>query len=412
MEISQKIIVDFGNLNIKYGTSDMDSPLTFQSSIQNNEYELDHFEKIINLSLEKLKMNSEENTLILVEKNENPYPDYYRKTEILFESFNFNSVHIGNHSLSCLYENGKTSGMIIDIGYKYTSISPFNEGYIIPKSSYRFKEIGSKDLQDSLNPLFNPDKDFKGIQYQILWSLEKCQKINQIILSGGVSLNENIIQKLSKELEALNIKIDIIKSNNPIYSSWNGTRMISNFSNFSEMLISRDEYEENGTTYIPAKITDKIYSKNDLYDENDPINIERKLNLFIENGEFNNFKSLIEYNKELINNRNIYGQISYYRKMRGTYYTSYKRNLKSNYMNGIFTDGDKLSTLDLAMIWNQEEIVNYLLNNNVKLDNLRYLSDVPHEIEYNLLFKKVQSFIPLFNRNLFINNLKDIHFDY
>jgi actin-related protein len=81
---------------------------------------------------------------------EAPFASYKNReemAEILFEKLGVGSLYITNTSTLALYANGKTTGVVVDIGYQTTSFVPVYEGFVLNHAVSKV-DTGGKDLTD------------------------------------------------------------------------------------------------------------------------------------------------------------------------------------------------------------------------------------------------------------------------
>lgn len=77
-----------------------------------------------------------------------------------------------------------------------------------------------------------------------------------IILSGGTTMYQGIAERLTKEVTALapsSMKIKVIAPPERRFSVWIGGSILSGLSSFSNMWISKAEYEECGSAIVHRK---------------------------------------------------------------------------------------------------------------------------------------------------------------
>jgi actin-related protein len=92
---------------------------------------------------------------------EAPFADYNNRgkmAEILFEHLHVEQLYITNTSTLALYANGKTTGVVVDIGYQTTSCVPIYEGFVLNHAVSKV-EIGGADLTEYLCQLINNNKE-------------------------------------------------------------------------------------------------------------------------------------------------------------------------------------------------------------------------------------------------------------
>lgn len=88
--------------------------------------------------------------------------DRERLAQILFENFNVNSYFVSDAAVSSLYSVGKTSGIVVDVGYEKTDISAVADGMTQPSSSYRL-HMGGRQMTERLKTLLRE----KGVDISV-----------------------------------------------------------------------------------------------------------------------------------------------------------------------------------------------------------------------------------------------------
>ena len=98
---------------------------------------------------------------------EAPFAKYSNKKEMaqsLFEKLNIESLYITNTSTLSLYANGKTTGIVVDIGYQTTSCVPIYEGFVLNHAVGK-ADMGGEELNNYFIKLINEDKENNKKQY-------------------------------------------------------------------------------------------------------------------------------------------------------------------------------------------------------------------------------------------------------
>jgi actin-related protein len=93
--------------------------------------------------------------------SEAPFASYENRgkmAEILFEHLNVDCLYITNTSTLALYANGKTTGIVVDIGYQTTSCVPIYEGFVLNHAVGKV-DMGGSDITDFFCDLINSNKD-------------------------------------------------------------------------------------------------------------------------------------------------------------------------------------------------------------------------------------------------------------
>jgi actin-related protein len=113
--------------------------------------------------------------------------------------------------------------------------------------------------------LFKPSfigSEIPGVHETTFNSIQKCDidirkdLYQNIVLSGGSSMYEGIVQRLSDEVQKLAPKNAKIKVNAPAerkFSVWIGGSILSSLSTFQNMWITKDEYDDAGATIVHRK---------------------------------------------------------------------------------------------------------------------------------------------------------------
>lgn len=101
-----------------------------------------------------------------------------------------------------------------------------------------------------------------GIHEIIHESIKKCD-INlrknlyaNTLLSGGTTIFPGIEDRIQKEITSLvpsNVKIKIIAPPDRKYSVWLGGSILASMSTFQKIWISKNEYDENGSSIVHRK---------------------------------------------------------------------------------------------------------------------------------------------------------------
>ena len=115
--------------------------------------------------------------------------------------------------------------------------------------------------------LFKPEKINKGdygIQQACCDSIQKCDDdirkdlYNTIVLSGGTSMFNGLVERFEKEIKhlapfSMEEEVRVIASPERKFYSWIGGSILSSISTFESMWITKLEYEEDGATIVHRK---------------------------------------------------------------------------------------------------------------------------------------------------------------
>jgi len=83
-----------------------------------------------------------------------PYEDKLKMAEALFEYLNVENLYMTNTSTLALYANGRTTGIVVDIGYEMTSCVPIYEGFVLNHAVTKI-EMGGYHLTQFMADLVN-----------------------------------------------------------------------------------------------------------------------------------------------------------------------------------------------------------------------------------------------------------------
>lgn len=114
--------------------------------------------------------------------SESPFAPYSSKLEmarVLFEELNVERLYITNTSTLALYANGRTTGIVVDVGHKMTSCVPIYEGFVLNHAVNKI-ELGGYHLTNYLSTLINsnlPEDQHFVNQNQISMINELKEKI-------------------------------------------------------------------------------------------------------------------------------------------------------------------------------------------------------------------------------------------
>jgi len=111
----------------------------------------DDVEKLWDYGFSKeLRVNPEEHAVLHTEAPLNPKSNREKMTQIMFETFKSPQYYVANSAVLALYASGRTTGIVMDSGYRVTHTVPVFEGYALPHAIRR-SDLGGADMTDSLN---------------------------------------------------------------------------------------------------------------------------------------------------------------------------------------------------------------------------------------------------------------------
>lgn len=105
-------------------------------------------------------------------------------------------------------------------------------------------------------------KEAGGIHKRTFDSIDKCDLdvkkdlYQNVVMSGGTTMFPGIDTRLESELKALapaSVHVKVFAPPERKYSVWIGGSILSSLSSFSQMWITKEEYDERGPSIVHEK---------------------------------------------------------------------------------------------------------------------------------------------------------------
>lgn len=118
----------------------------------------------------KLNINPRDSRILLTEPPLNPTKNREKMVELMFERYQFHSVHIAIQAVLTLYAQGLVTGLVVDSGDGVTHFCPVFDGFSLPHLTRRL-DIAGRDITRYLIKLlllrgyaFNHSADFETVR--------------------------------------------------------------------------------------------------------------------------------------------------------------------------------------------------------------------------------------------------------
>lgn len=146
----------------------------------------DLFEALLSHTLtNELRVDSRENALLFADPNHNARKPRERMTELLFEKFESPAVFLARSAVLAAYANGRTTGIVLDVGYSGTSAVPVEDGAIV-KGKYIRTTVGGCTMNAHLSAILQT----RDVALRPLWSYKR-------IITGTDGIDEDTIMRQS-----------------------------------------------------------------------------------------------------------------------------------------------------------------------------------------------------------------------
>ncbi|KAL7068623.1 actin family protein [Cryptosporidium serpentis] len=199
-------------------------------NIVNNNIQLNTqvFEHIIETSSGKygLGILINEHPILLTEQTKHNRILREKEVEILFEKFDVPALYLAKRAVLSAFAVGRSSGLVVDIGAAFTSISPVIDGYTLQKCTFEYPIAGdfldkqickylNQDKQLDIMPNFAIKKTVYKDRAPTYNSVDLSNVHNSYINYGKKEVLRNIKESICRCAE----NEELAKSNTPLATS-------------------------------------------------------------------------------------------------------------------------------------------------------------------------------------------------
>lgn len=173
----------FSALASRKDNVEITSPFNDDGLVQNWE----QFEVLLSHTLtNELRVDSRENALLFADPNHNGRKPRERITELVFEKFEAPAIYLARSAVLSALANGRTTGIVLDVGYSGTSAVPVEDGTIAKNEIIR-TATGGRHMNSVLNSVLEKH----DIRLRPIWSYKRT-------ITGVDNLDDDNVIRRSK----------------------------------------------------------------------------------------------------------------------------------------------------------------------------------------------------------------------
>ena len=146
-------------LDPKLGQMKVKNPLSRAGLVQ----DWDAIETLYESASKTLSMKPQEHSVMLSEPSQNTRALREKFTELLFEKYDVPAVFISKSSVLSCYANGRSTGLVVDVGANQSSVVPVQDGFALQKN-ITLSSVGGNVVDEYLYELLGAllEKQTKG----------------------------------------------------------------------------------------------------------------------------------------------------------------------------------------------------------------------------------------------------------
>lgn len=147
---------------------------------------------------DSLSIEASEHPVMLAEPNFNTRALRERFTELLFEKYDIPALFISKSAVLSCFANGRSSGLVIDLGATQSSVVPVQEGFVLQKNAI-YSQVGGNCLDEYFYSLLNAElKSIRHPGVRALWEVQSNNKLPDSSKSFQYQSRLRVIQQVKE----------------------------------------------------------------------------------------------------------------------------------------------------------------------------------------------------------------------
>lgn len=131
---------------------------------------------ILKYAFNELRVESDEQAIILTEAPGAPLENREKLAEILFEEFDVPALYFERQAVLSLYASGRTTGVVLDIGGGVSHAIPVYEGFVLKNAIQRL-DLAGRDLDKQMSNILTE----RGYSLDTPAEMEHVRKIKETL---------------------------------------------------------------------------------------------------------------------------------------------------------------------------------------------------------------------------------------
>lgn len=211
----------------------------------------------------RLRVDPSAQPVLLTERAQIRKADRQKITQIMFETFKVPALYVANNASLALYQSGRTTGVVVHMGYDVLHVVPIFEGMALLHAIIHM-DLSKSALRNCPEACYDPTLigiESAGVHETIYNSIRKCDidirkaLYENIVLAGEASFLPEIETRMQREVAMLapgNEQINCIAPADREHSVWLGGAKLTTLLTVDHW-ITPAEYAQSGTNIVNLK---------------------------------------------------------------------------------------------------------------------------------------------------------------